>query len=45
LFIKHNVEFLCKKGEIGSVNQDNFFTLVDGEVKLMGVFDGHGENG
>ena len=30
---------------MGSINQDNFFTVMDGDVKIMAIFDGHGENG
>lgn len=26
-------------------NQDNFFIVVDSDIKLFGVFDGHGEFG
>jgi len=26
-------------------NQDNFFIVSDGELKIFGVFDGHGEYG
>lgn len=44
-FHKHDIEFLCKKGQHSSVNQDNMFCIVDGDVKIYGIFDGHGENG
>lgn len=26
-------------------NQDNFFCVTDSELKIVGVFDGHGEHG
>ena len=41
----HSIEYLCKKGQLNSVNQDNFFCIVDGDIKIMGIFDGHGEQG
>lgn len=27
------------------MNQDSFFSVVDGNLKMIGVFDGHGEQG
>lgn len=45
IFNNHNIEFISKKGQVGPVNQDNFFALVDGDVKIMGLFDGHGDMG
>ena len=45
LFLNHNIEFLSKKGQLGAFNQDNFFSVMDGEIKIMAVFDGHGEHG
>ena len=40
-----NIEFSSRKGRIGRYNQDNFFTIVDGIVKIYGLFDGHGPFG
>lgn len=45
LFSDRNIEFSSKKGYNGYINQDNFFTLIDGDVKIYGLFDGHGVNG
>lgn len=39
------IEFMSKKGQMSSINQDNMFCLVDGETKIFGLFDGHGPNG
>lgn len=36
---------VCKKGHSGLPNQDNVFTLVDGDLKIFCVADGHGVNG
>ena len=36
---------VCKKGHSGLPNQDNLFTLVDGDLKIFCVADGHGING
>ena len=36
---------MCRKGPSNENNQDNFFILLDGEVKIYGLFDGHGTNG
>lgn len=36
---------MCRKGYSNETNQDNFFILLDGEVKIYGIFDGHGQNG
>jgi hypothetical protein len=44
-FSDAGVEFACKKGRIGAVNQDNFFCVSSGRTKIFGVFDGHGVNG
>ena len=44
-FLEHNIEFLSKKGQYNSINQDNFFCIVDGDIKMMGIFDGHGDCG
>lgn len=40
-----NIEFMCKKGQFNTENQDNFLILLDGDVKIFGLFDGHGVNG
>jgi serine/threonine protein phosphatase PrpC len=45
LILLKNIEFMCKKGKGTTENQDNFFILIDGEVKIFGLFDGHGVNG
>ena len=55
-FHERNIEFLCKKGGYHNSlntegymtkkqNQDNFFCVTDNELKIFGVFDGHGEYG
>ena len=44
-FLDKHVEFMCKKGRINKQNQDNMFILLDGDVKIIGLFDGHGFNG
>lgn len=44
-FADKNVEFSCKKGKKHSMNQDNFFVIIEGKTRFMGVFDGHGYNG
>ena len=36
---------VCKKGHLGYPNQDSAFTLVDGDLKIFCVADGHGVNG
>ena len=36
---------MCKKGRQNPENQDNLFILLDGDVKIFGLFDGHGING
>ncbi len=41
----HGVAFTCKKGLKQTPNQDDFCILRDGPTTLLGVFDGHGENG
>ena len=41
-FYDKHIEFCCKKGKSHSQNQDNFFALVDGPLRIFGVFDGHG---
>jgi serine/threonine protein phosphatase PrpC len=45
LIYDKSIEFMCKKGRSNSENQDNLFILLDGEVKIFGLFDGHGING
>ena len=45
LLAEKNVNVYSKKGAYSSVNQDNFFTVVDGDTKIFGIFDGHGSNG
>ena len=45
IFLEKNVEFMCKKGREAPVNQDNLFIILDGDIKIFGVFDGHGVNG
>lgn len=44
-FSEKGVEFMCKKGRVGPVNQDNCFCIISGNNRIMGVFDGHGSNG
>jgi len=41
----HHVDFQCKKGRANPQNQDNFFIVIDGDIKIFGVFDGHGVQG
>lgn len=36
---------ICKKGHSNLPNQDSIFTLVDGDLKIFCVADGHGVNG
>ena len=36
---------VCKKGHSGYPNQDSVFTLIDGDLKIYCVADGHGVNG
>lgn len=36
---------VCKKGHSSLPNQDNAFLLVDGDLKVLCVGDGHGVNG
>lgn len=45
LIYDKSIEFMCKKGRQTTENQDNLFILLDGDVKIFGVFDGHGLNG
>ena len=45
LFLDKQIEFMCRKGKTSGTNQDNFFILLDGDVKIYGLFDGHGQNG
>ena len=45
MFLEKHIEFSCRKGRLNETNQDNFFILLDGEVKIYGLFDGHGQNG
>lgn len=28
-----------------SINKHNFFSIIDGGIKIIGLFDGHGEEG
>ena len=44
-FIDKQIQFMSKKGRTNSQNQDNIFIILDGDVKIIGVFDGHGLNG
>ena len=45
LFMDKGIEYCCKKGKKNVMNQDNFFVINEGKLKIMGVFDGHGLNG
>ena len=45
MFLEKHIEFMCRRGKPSEPNQDNFFILLDGEVKIYGLFDGHGQNG
>ena len=45
MFADKNIEFSCKKGQQGHINQDNFFVIVDGDTKIYGLYDGHGAKG
>lgn len=45
MFLEKHIEFSCRKGMVTETNQDNLFILIDGEVKIYGLFDGHGQNG
>jgi len=56
LLYDKNIEYVCKKGGgwqsmntsyflPKKENQDNFFIVTDSELKIFGVFDGHGEFG
>ena len=45
LFQEKHIEFMCRKGHRNAANQDNSFILLDGDVKIYGLFDGHGQNG
>ena len=45
LIYDKNIELMCKKGLASHENQDNLFILLDGDVKIFGLFDGHGLNG
>ena len=45
MFADKNIEFSCKKGQHGHINQDNFFVIVDGDTKIYGLYDGHGAKG
>ena len=42
MFLEKHIEFMCRRGKPSEPNQDNFFILLDGEVKIYGLFDGHG---
>jgi serine/threonine protein phosphatase PrpC len=42
---ENQIEMTCKKGAVHSENQDNIFIIDDGDVKYLGVFDGHGPFG
>lgn len=56
MLFERNIEFQCKKGGgheslntqyylPNKQNQDNFFCVADSEMKIFGIFDGHGEYG
>ena len=45
MFLEKHIEFMCRKGRLNNANQDNSFILLDGDVKIYGLFDGHGQNG
>lgn len=43
--LEQNVEFTCTQGKNNQQNKDNMFIISDGDIKIFGVFDGHGVNG
>lgn len=56
IFYEKSIEFQCKKGGgfeslntefylPKKQNQDNLFVVADADLKIFGVFDGHGEFG
>ena len=45
ILVDRDIEFQCNKGNETEMNQDNLFILIDNDVKIFGVFDGHGING
>ena len=45
IFYEKKIDYKCIKGKGSSQNQDNMFIITDGQVKIMGVFDGHGKKG
>ena len=45
MFADKGIEFSCKKGQHGHINQDNFFVVLDGDTKIYGLYDGHGAKG
>jgi hypothetical protein len=45
ILVGRDIESMCQKGNATSQNQDNMFILVDNDVKIFGVFDGHGIHG
>jgi hypothetical protein len=42
---KRDIQYMCIKGKHSKVNQDNMFVLVDNDVKIFGMFAGHGIHG
>lgn len=56
ILYENDIEFQCKKGGgfqsysanyfmPNKPNQDNFFVVTESDMKILGVFDGHGEFG
>ena len=45
LFTCQGIDFMCKRGKHNRQNQDNMFIIIDGSMKLFGVFDGYGPKG
>lgn len=45
MFGQNGIEFTSRKGHMNHQNQDSFFVIMDGDVKIYGIFDGHGVNG
>jgi len=43
--VDRDIEFKSIKGNQTVLNQDNMFILVDNDIKIFAVFDGHGVNG
>ena len=44
-FADRHIEFTCRKGQMPHQNQDNYFIVIDGDIKIFGLFDGNGVNG